>query len=140
MGGPRGRKRKSASNEDETEEVIRSSTTRRKRSLSPEPSSAVRPRRTGSKKPLCSGYGMNRRKIYPNHFFCSECDLFDREYPLNKRISRFSQKYACTADHKCWIFPTDVQVSVFAYKRKGKMADIVEEDAPVEASPIENEL
>jgi hypothetical protein len=116
-----GTSRKRKTKEDTEDEVIHPSR-RQRRSSSPvgEDVPIRRSKRSGAKKPMCTGYGKNRRQLYPNHFFCSECDLYESEFPLNKRIKRTSLMYGCTANHKCWIFPTDVCAVISQSKKEAQ--------------------
>ena len=66
--------------------------------------------RASKELPTCSDYGQNRRLQFPGYFFCSECDFWDLSSfdPFSSsRNKRTSRTFACSANHKSWVMPTD---------------------------------
>ena len=58
----------------------------------------------------CSNYGSFRHTRYRGHgfYFCHQCDLWDKEEKVTKRIRRTSKKmFQCKAKHTSFVFPTD---------------------------------
>jgi len=58
----------------------------------------------------CLVFGAHRKELYPKHFFCHQCDLWEQEAALlQKRASRSSRRYACRASHNSPLFPTQLK-------------------------------
>ena len=63
--------------------------------------------------PTCLHFGVARRKKYPGCFFCSNCDLFEREYWINKKIKPRSARFKDIAGHDNWILPSTMIDNLF---------------------------
>jgi hypothetical protein len=72
----------------------------------PTPPRARITRSSGS--PTCCTFGVNQIQLYPEFFFCHNCDEWDkRMLRVNKRHnSTRSERYRCTAGHTSFYFPT----------------------------------
>jgi hypothetical protein len=55
----------------------------------------------------CLFFGKSRRVLYPRHFFCQQCNLWERDRALvRKSAKRCSKTYRCEATHTSCLFPT----------------------------------
>jgi len=56
--------------------------------------------------PVCTHFSKMRRAIYPDAFFCTNCEWWEREVDVcNKRVNRQSKTYSCKAKHYSWVVP-----------------------------------
>ena len=79
----------------------------------PECQSMIGRTRSKKRKPKCSDYGPFRHMMYrgEDFFFCSPCDFWDADCTADPSLVRVSQdRYRCTAEHKCFVFPTQKSV------------------------------
>ena len=58
--------------------------------------------------PLYTYFGIDRKKVYNEFHFCSECKAFELEKVADPKLTRERnlRKYACQAGHKSFDFPT----------------------------------
>jgi hypothetical protein len=84
------------------------------------PSILPRTLRSSQCHPTCSNYGPNRHSLYSGHgyYFCHQCDLWDKEEKLTKRISRENGQFKCKANHNSFVFPTDKNLPAMGLYRK----------------------
>jgi hypothetical protein len=70
------------------------------------------PRATRHSKPCCLHYGIDRparEVLYPEHFFCGNCDAYVEAMLLSSqkaRIQKDSLRFICQAGHTNYIHPT----------------------------------
>ena len=58
----------------------------------------------------CLSFGKSRRVLYPRHFFCQRCDLWEQDRALvRKSANRCSKVYRCEASHTSCLFPTHLK-------------------------------
>lgn len=74
--------------------------------LLPSPPMTRMLRRKGS--PTCSIFGLNRGLLYPDYFFCHNCDEWDTDSILGIKKKKSCPAYLrCTANHTSFCFPKD---------------------------------
>ena len=93
----------------------------------------------------CTNFGTNRKELYPDHFFCHGCDLYETYTPdMKTKINRDSIVHKCTGGHESRIFPTTKKEPHFVL-RKGnnkhlrKMICILEGDNNPEDESVKSE-
>ena len=47
----------------------------------------------------CSDFGPERQKLFPDSFFCNQCDNWDARDVLNSKLKCDSVRYKCTVKH-----------------------------------------
>jgi hypothetical protein len=68
-------------------------------------------------RPTCLLFGTYREFIYPDHFFCHPCKMYEDlllSGSLHGLANRNSRHYRCTANHTDCFFPTHLKVPDFA--------------------------
>ena len=56
--------------------------------------------------PVCTHFSKMRHAIYPDAFFCTNCEWWEREVDVcNKHVNRRSKTYSCKAKHYSWVVP-----------------------------------
>jgi len=59
----------------------------------------------------CLSFGSDRRNVFPDHFFCHNCDIWESLPVKGHQLKRTSRRYACTANHTSSITPTTLKKS-----------------------------
>jgi hypothetical protein len=59
----------------------------------------------------CLSFGPQRKEMYPEHFFCHGCDLYEDAvaYGIRNRANRNQRKYRCTGAHNDSSHPTTLR-------------------------------
>ena len=65
---------------------------------------------------FCTAYGLHRREMFPEYFFCSQCDQWDITKSSGKKVSAASQVvkggiYECKAKHFDSKHPTETKAA-----------------------------
>lgn len=77
----------------------------RKVRILPSPPTTRMLRRKGT--PTCSNYGSNRQLLYPEYFFCHNCEEWDTCSTLGiKKYKCRPASLPCTAKHSSFVFPS----------------------------------
>ena len=89
-------------------------------------------RTSSSIQPKCVDFGPYREELFPDHFFCSNCKLWDNRCPENKRLHQSMKKYQCMAGHHSFNYPTtrkniwcrETTSGIIRKKKKKRLGDI----------------
>ena len=71
----------------------------------------LRAARRSKEPPTCLIYGPFRETLYPDHFFCHPCKMYEDQLlsgSLHRLASRNSRRYKCIAKHTDYCFPTQL--------------------------------
>ena len=69
------------------------------------PPTAAEPPHTRNSVVFCTHFGVGRKEMYPDYFFCHECDMAELDNVKDVNISR-ATRYLCKGGHTSFIHPS----------------------------------